>query len=124
MPDTVSVTRWEHEDPPNEGEIYFLMEQAGFSPTLRGEPAGTRVKVRMHPFPKVCWVVSGWVRFTFPGATADGEIKDVVLKAGDRVEIPAEVPHTTFVEGASYAVYLTSSPWSLPIAAHPDSVNI
>ena len=124
MPDQITVTRWDRTDPPNESELYFLMEQLGYAPTLRGRPPGTRRTAHRHSYPEMTWVVSGWVRYEFPSATDGGEPRVEVLEGGDRIEVPPDVPHTTIVEGAAYAVYLSSSPWTLPLAPAPANVNV
>lgn len=119
----IAVTRWDHEDPPSERDIYVRMEEEGFSPYLRGEPAGTRKPMHAHPFVEVLWVVSGWVRYTFP-ARDGAETHHVILKAGDRLELPANFAHETEVEGSAYLVYLTNSPYSLGASRQPAGVNI
>lgn len=117
------VARWDRDVPPREHELYARMEEEGHAPYLRGEPAGTRKPMHQHPFNEVLWVLSGWVRYTF--ALGQGaEASQVVLKAGDRIELPAHLPHETEVEGSAYLVYLTNSPYALPLAHHPPGVNI
>lgn len=119
----VVVTRWDREDPPSEHELYGLMQQEGLFPYLRGEPAGTRKPMHAHPFAETLWVVSGWVRYRFP-ALNETEGYDVILKAGDRIALPAAFAHETDVEGAAYLVYLTNSPYALGVTHQPTGVNI
>ena len=45
-------------------------------------------------------------------------------RPGDRIEVPPDVPHITIVEGAAYAVYLSSTPWTLPLAPAPAHINV
>ncbi|MBI4499482.1 MAG: cupin domain-containing protein [Chloroflexi bacterium] len=119
----IRVVRWDRESPPVEEELYARMEAEGYVPYLRAEPPGTKKPLHRHPFPEITWVLSGWMRYSFPLGEG-AEPSPVMLKAGDRIDLPADLPHETAVEGAAYAVYLTASPFALPVVSPPPGVNI
>ncbi len=119
----VRVTRWDREEPPAEHEIYARMEATGLPHLLRSIPAGTREQAHQHPYPELVWVISGYVRYGFAGGDG-GMASQVLLKAGDRIELPPNFPHAVDVPGAEFAVYFSGSPFSLPPAHHPSNVDI
>lgn len=103
--DRVRVRRWSEaeEGPAEEERILDRLQERGFHASRHVYPPGTVFEEHTHEVDKIDAVVSGRFRMTAPG-------EEVVLEAGDWLEVPAGTPHTARVEGDEPVVTLDATP--------------
>ncbi len=89
---TVQVTPWKGAAAPTEQELLALFEREGLRPYRWGNAPGDVYGVHTHPYHKVIYVVRGSITFHLPDL---GE--DVLLRPGDRLDLPAGVRHAATV---------------------------
>ena len=100
----MSVTRWDPAHGPLELRgLRRALEREGMTTAWWSEMPGARVPLHAHPFPEARWVISGYLRVIVGGEVVD-------LGPGDRLDLPAETPHTVEVVGLSPAVFVTGAP--------------
>lgn len=104
---TVSVKRWTGSMHPTVSTITKLMQQENLRPYMWANSPNHSYAVRSHGYAKVLYVVEGTIELTLPDSN-----ERVLLRAGDRVEIPAGVRHGTIVgiKGARCVEAALSSP--------------
>ena len=68
------------------------------------DPAGTVYPVHAHAYSEVRVIVRGRMRIGLPDT---GE--ELVLNPGDRIDLPADLPHWADVDDAEPVVYLAAS---------------
>lgn len=90
--DTVRVTRWSGGQHPTLATITRHMKKEGLRPYMWDNAPNQRLAVRSHGYHKVLYVVEGAVEVMFPDSN-----QRVVLRAGDRTDIPAGTRHGTIV---------------------------
>ena len=84
--DVVRITRWTGGQHPTLSTITRQMKQEGLRPYMWMNMPNHRYAVRSHGYNKVLYVVEGTVEIMFPDSN-----QRVVLRAGDRTDIPAGV---------------------------------
>lgn len=89
---TVNVVRWSGGQHPTILNITSLMKKEGLRPYMWFNTANHRYGVRSHGYDKVLYVIDGNVEIILP----DSNLK-IRLRAGDRIDIPAGVRHSTIV---------------------------
>ena len=100
----VAIGKWtEAEGPLQMGSLRRRLEAEGMKTAWFSEVAGSLFQEHEHPFPEVRWVLSGFLR-----VDAAGDI--FVLGPGDRLDLPAHMPHRTEVLGLAPVVYITGAP--------------
>ena len=72
----------------------FLAKQ-GLEPTRWTSAASTIYERHEHPYGKILFVVEGSITFTVH--LRDGKRQAVVMKAGDRLDLPPGTPHSAVV---------------------------
>lgn len=97
----MNVRRWsEHEDGPvSEEALVDQLEELGFRVSRYVYSPGTRFPPHTHPVTKIDAVVSGRFRIEMGGS-------EVILEAGDWVEIPRGQEHAAEVVGDEPVVSL------------------
>lgn len=97
----MDVERWDEErdGPYSEDALRRKLEQRGYRVTRYTYPPGTVFPDHTHAVEKVDAVVAGRFRMT----TADGE---VILEAGDALQVPAGTVHSAEVVGKEPVVSL------------------
>lgn len=97
----MDVERWDEErdGPYSEDALRRKLEQRGYRVTRYTYPPGTVFPDHTHAVEKVDAVVAGRFRMT----TADGE---VILEAGDALQVPAGTVHSAEVVGNEPVVSL------------------
>lgn len=97
----MDVERWDEErdGPYSEDALRRKLEQRGYRVTRYSYPPGTVFPDHTHAVEKVDAVVAGRFRMT----TADGE---VILEAGDALQVPAGTVHSAEVVGNEPVVSL------------------
>jgi mannose-6-phosphate isomerase-like protein (cupin superfamily) len=89
---SVRVTRWTGGQHPTLHAITGLMQRDGLRPYMWMNMPNHRYAVRTHNYDKVLYVINGTLEITLPDYN-----QRMVLKSGDRVDIPAGVRHGTIV---------------------------
>ncbi len=89
---TVEVTRWRGGLHPTLSNISRLMQTEGLRPYMWVNLPNHRYAVRSHGYDKVLYVIDGALEVILPDSN-----RRFILRAGDRVDIPAGVRHGTNV---------------------------
>ncbi len=98
------LTRWNKETVPSLEALRGTLTGEGLSVSEWTDPSGTVYPVHTHEFSEVRVVVRGRLRVGLPET---GE--EIVLGPGDRLDLPADVPHWADVNGDAAVVYLCAS---------------
>lgn len=88
----VRLLRWSGSEHPTFSTITREMKKEGLRPYMWVNMPNHRYGVRSHGYEKVLYVIEGTLEITLP----DSNLR-LILKAGDRVTIPAGVRHGTIV---------------------------
>ena len=93
------ITRWQAPIVPSLEQIkkMFLME--GLSPQIETYPANVEISEHRHPFDEIRVVHAGQLMVNVNG-------NKLLLRAGDRIVIPANTKHSTKTEGDNECVSL------------------
>lgn len=97
---TPHVTPWAGPTPPAEPALRRLCTDEGLSPHLWSNGAHDIYAAHSHSYEKVIYVVRGSITFDLPALG-----RELTLKAGDRLDLPAGVVHSARV-GAEGVVCL------------------
>lgn len=88
----VRVIPWSGEQAPSRVELQRTLEGEGLSYYRWSNAPGDVYSAHTHAYHKVIFVVRGSITFGLPG-----EGREVTLKMGDRLELPAGVTHDAVV---------------------------
>ncbi len=88
----LQVILWKKDTPPTQDEIEQILEGEGLLYYSWSNGPGDIYPAHVHPFDKILYVVSGSISFELP---SNG--KSILLKAGDRFELPAGTWHGAIV---------------------------
>ena len=97
---TPRVTPWTDPSSPTQSTLWRLMAAEGLSPYSWSNGAFDIYAAHSHSYNKVIYVVEGSITFGLPELG-----KQLTLKAGDRLELPAGTVHDAHV-GAQGVVCL------------------
>ena len=97
---TPLVTPWSDSSTPTQSGLWRLMTDEGLSPYSWSNGPFDAYSAHSHSYNKVIYVVQGSITFGLPELG-----KQLTLKAGDRLELPAGVVHEAHV-GADGVVCL------------------
>jgi quercetin dioxygenase-like cupin family protein len=97
---TPHVTPWADSAPPTQSTLRQLMSDEGLSPYTWSNGPHDRYAAHSHSYDKVIYVVQGSITFGLPEL-----VKQLDMKAGDRLDLPAGVVHQAVV-GAQGVVCL------------------
>lgn len=86
------ITRWQAPIIPSKSQIRTILESEGLEPFEETYAPQTRVNDHRHPFAEIRFIASGEILFNISG-------NQFVLRAGDRVEIPANTKHSHLSQG-------------------------
>ena len=86
------VTRWQAPVLPSLEQIKLIFETEGLLPNEEILAAKTVIKDHRHPFDEVRMVISGTLLMNISG-------NQILLRAGDRIEIPSNTRHSKSAEG-------------------------
>lgn len=92
MPRQVEVTRWSGRESPTEATLRQLLAAQGLRPYRWANGPGDDYAAHQHTYHKVIYVVQGEIVFEFPE-----ENRTLRLRAGDRLDLPAETRHAAVV---------------------------
>lgn len=91
------VSRWQAPLVPSKDQIKMMFLAEGLEPKEEVYPANGIVKEHRHPFDEVRMVVTGELFINIAG-------NQLLLRAGDRIEIPSNTRHETTARGDSDCV--------------------
>lgn len=86
------VARWQADVLPTIEQVKMIFEAEGLSPSEERLTAHTVIPDHRHPFGEVRMVVAGSLFLNISG-------NQLLLRPGDRIEIPANTRHSKSVEG-------------------------
>ena len=90
----VRYTAWGAPHPPTETDLRSLMQEAGLSPYAWSNGPHDVYAAHSHAYNKVIYCVTGSITLGLPG-----ENRKLVLRAGDRLDLPAGTVHDAIVGG-------------------------
>ncbi len=86
------ITRWQAPSVPSLEQMQMLFKVEGLDPKLETYQANSEIKEHRHPLDEIRMVVSGTLLVNVSGTK-------LLLRAGDRIEIPSNTKHATKAEG-------------------------
>ena len=86
------VTRWQAAIVPTEEQIKMMFASEGLEPFEEVYPVKASVADHRHPFDEIRMVVSGSMMLNIAG-------NQLLLRAGDRIDIPSNTRHSKAAEG-------------------------
>ena len=89
---TPLVTPWADSDPPTESRLKQLCADEGLNPYQWSNGPNDVYSAHKHSYDKVIHVVRGSITFGLPE-----EGQKLLLKAGDRLDLPANTVHDALV---------------------------
>ena len=92
--DTPQVTPWTDSVPPTQATLWRLMTDEGLSPYSWSNGPHDVYSGHSHSYNKVIYVVQGSITFGLPALG-----QKLILKAGDRLDLPAGIVHDAVVGG-------------------------
>lgn len=97
----VKVVKWQSTDTTgiNEEEAQARLHQEGYENFKWTDVAGADYPRHRHDYDECLWILEGEISFTIEGVVYQ-------LQPGDRLYLPAKVPHTAQVLGGKSVTYL------------------
>lgn len=93
------MTRWQASMTPTADQIRLILAQEGLDPFEEVFAADMKIPDHRHPFAEVRVVLSGELLTNVAG-------NQVLLRPGDRVEIPSNTRHSYAVQGRESCICL------------------
>jgi len=88
------VTPWSESAAPTQSTLWQLMAEEGLNPYSWSNGPFDKYSAHSHSYNKVIYVVQGSITFGLPELG-----KELTLKTGDRIDLPAGVVHDAQVGG-------------------------
>ncbi len=98
----LQITRWDRDHSPKQDELVDNMKAEGLVPYVEDDEPGHEYEPHIHPNDEVLVVVSGELTL---GVGDDSW----VLRAGDRIDLPADTSHWAETGGTETIRILTAS---------------
>lgn len=92
MTGTPQVTPWAGSALPSQSTLWRLMTDEGLSPYSWSNGPHDVYSAHSHSYDKVIYVVQGSITFGLPELE-----QKLMLKAGDRLDLPANIVHSAIV---------------------------
>jgi quercetin dioxygenase-like cupin family protein len=96
------VTRWQAPVFPTLEQIKMIFQSEGLTPTEEILPEKAVIGDHRHPFDEVRIVMAGALFMNISG-------NQILLRAGDRIDIPANTRHSKSTEGNEACVCIVAS---------------
>lgn len=96
------ITRWQAANVPSLEQMKMMFQVEGHEFRLENYPGNSEIKEHRHPFDEIRMVASGTLRVNVSGT-------ELLLRAGDRIEIPSNTKHSTKVEGEEPVISICAS---------------
>jgi quercetin dioxygenase-like cupin family protein len=91
------VTRWQAPVLPKSEQILMIFQAEGLATTEEVLEPGTEIRDHRHPFDEIRMVISGSLFMNISG-------NQILLRAGDRIDIPANTRHSKTAQGTESCV--------------------
>ncbi len=95
------VTRWQAPVLPSAEQVRMIFEGEGLLPSEESLPAKATIADHRHPFDEVRMVISGAMLMNISG-------NQILLRAGDRIDIPANTRHSKSSNGDETCVCIVA----------------
>ena len=95
------VRRWRANEMPSRDQIKLMFYQEDLDPSVEIYKSGEEIKEHKHPFDEIRMVVVGELFINVSG-------NQLILRAGDRIEIPSNTKHSTINKNALDCVSIIS----------------
>jgi quercetin dioxygenase-like cupin family protein len=95
------VHRWQAPTKPTLEQVHLIFESEGLDPVNEIYNPAEKVSDHRHPFKEVRFLVDGEMLFKIAGT-------QLLLRAGDRIEIPANTKHSHIAQGTSQSLCVCS----------------
>jgi quercetin dioxygenase-like cupin family protein len=95
----IRVIRWEKNSAVTEEEAEARLHQEGYESFRWYDVPGASYPKHRHDCDECLWILKGEIHFTIADQT-------YVLKAGDRIYLPARAPHTAAIPQSGGVTYL------------------
>jgi quercetin dioxygenase-like cupin family protein len=96
------VTRWQAPVLPTPEQIKLIFQEEGLTPNEETLQPQTMIPDHRHPFDEVRVVMSGALFMNISG-------NQLLLRAGDRIDIPANTRHSKSTEGSQACVCIVAN---------------
>ena len=96
------VTRWQAPALPAPEQLKMIFEAEGLTASIETLKPGSVIPDHRHPFDEIRIVATGALMLNIAG-------NQLLLRAGDRIDIPANTRHSKAVEGEDACVCLIAS---------------
>ena len=100
----MKITRWNKETTPSLEALRGVLAGEGLASYEWTDPAGTVYPVHEHEFAEVRMIVRGRMRVGLPDTD-----EEIILGPGDRLDLPAHLPHWADVDEEGPVLYLCAS---------------
>ena len=95
----VRVEPWKGTEPPTEQEAEARLRKEGYETFVWNDVPGAHYPRHRHGYDECLWILKGEITFQIEG-------REYALKPGDRLYLPAHIPHTAQVPEARGVTYL------------------
>ncbi len=99
---TMIITRWQAPMTPSRELALMILESEGLEPYEEIYKPQGKVQEHRHPFCEVRMIIEGEMMFNIQG-------NQFLLRAGDRVEIPANTKHSHVAQGSGDCLCICGS---------------
>lgn len=96
------VSRWQASMVPSREQMMMILQGEGLEPFEEIYNPGSKVHEHRHPFDEVRMIVSGEIFYNVAG-------NQLLLRPGDRVVIPSNTKHSTWVEGSNACISIVAN---------------
>ena len=96
------VTRWQASVLPTGEQIKMIFQAEGLNPTEEALEPKITIPDHRHPFDEIRIVMSGSLFMNISG-------NQILLRAGDRIDIPANTRHSKVADGPETCVCIVAS---------------
>jgi quercetin dioxygenase-like cupin family protein len=95
----IRLQPWTEPTLPSEQEAEAKLHQEGYESFIWNDVPGSTYPRHQHSYDECLWVLKGQITFTI-------DDQDYPLKPGDRLYLPARLPHTAKVSAQAGVTYL------------------
>ncbi len=98
------IFRWQASIPPSSDQIRAILQSEGLDPKEEVISKVQRQVEKRHPFGEVRFVAEGELLLNVAGT-------QLLLRAGDRIEIPANTRHSYLAQNDAVVTYFSHRPY-------------
>jgi quercetin dioxygenase-like cupin family protein len=93
------INRWTGQILPSPQQLKMLLVNEGLTPELETLPAHSNLKEHRHPFDEIRIILEGNLIMDING-------NQLLLRPGDRIDVPANTKHSKTVHGGTACISL------------------